>query len=108
LLEGALRAFGGEKPSSFPHIGGPVMQNMSTDTMVARQILSESNFCKCLLNGYITGFKGELVPGFVLNGYCCILFFQDRVSLCSPDCPGTHFVDQAGLELTEFSLPGGA
>jgi hypothetical protein len=26
------------------------------------------------------------------------LFFQDRVSLCSPGCPGTHFVHQAGLE----------
>jgi hypothetical protein len=26
-------------------------------------------------------------------------FFWDRVSLCSPGCPGTHFVDQAGLEL---------
>jgi hypothetical protein len=26
-------------------------------------------------------------------------FFGDRVSLCSPGCPGTHFVDQAGLEL---------
>jgi hypothetical protein len=26
-------------------------------------------------------------------------FFQDRVSLCSPGCPGTHSVDQAGLEL---------
>ena len=25
--------------------------------------------------------------------------FWDRVSLCSPGCPGTHFVDQAGLEL---------
>ena len=24
---------------------------------------------------------------------------QDRVSLCSPGCPGIHFVDQAGLEL---------
>jgi hypothetical protein len=29
----------------------------------------------------------------------CFLFFRDRVSLCSPSCPGTHFVDQAGLEL---------
>jgi hypothetical protein len=27
------------------------------------------------------------------------VFFRDRVSLCSPDCPGTHSVDQAGLEL---------
>jgi hypothetical protein len=25
--------------------------------------------------------------------------FSDRVSLCSPGCPGTHFVDQAGLKL---------
>jgi hypothetical protein len=27
------------------------------------------------------------------------LIFRDRVSLCSPGCPGTHSVDQAGLEL---------
>jgi hypothetical protein len=26
-------------------------------------------------------------------------FFRDRVSLYSPGCHGTHFVDQAGLEL---------
>jgi hypothetical protein len=24
---------------------------------------------------------------------------QNRVSLCSPGCPGTHAVDQAGLQL---------
>jgi hypothetical protein len=28
-----------------------------------------------------------------------VLFFWDRVSLCSPGCPGAHFLDQAGLEL---------
>jgi hypothetical protein len=27
------------------------------------------------------------------------LIFRDRVSLYSPDCPGTHSVDQAVLEL---------
>jgi hypothetical protein len=27
------------------------------------------------------------------------LVFRDRISPCSPGCPGTHFVDQAGLEL---------
>jgi hypothetical protein len=27
------------------------------------------------------------------------LFFRDRVSLYSPGCPGTHSVDQVGLEL---------
>jgi hypothetical protein len=28
-----------------------------------------------------------------------VWFFQDRVSLYSPGCPETHFVDQTGLEL---------
>jgi hypothetical protein len=32
--------------------------------------------------------------------------FQDRVSLCSPSFPGTHFVDQVGLELR--NLPASA
>jgi hypothetical protein len=27
---------------------------------------------------------------------CLFLFFRDRVSLCSPGCPGTCLVDQAG------------
>jgi hypothetical protein len=30
---------------------------------------------------------------------CLFVCFRDRVSLCSPGCPGTHFVDQAGLKL---------
>jgi hypothetical protein len=42
---------------------------------------------------------------FVFVLFCFVLFcfvllvFRDRVSLYSPGCPGTHFVDQAGLEL---------
>jgi hypothetical protein len=28
-----------------------------------------------------------------------LFFFRDRVFLYSPGCPGTHFVDQPGLEL---------
>jgi hypothetical protein len=31
---------------------------------------------------------------------CFALFLQDKVSLCTFGCPGTHSVDQAGLELT--------
>jgi hypothetical protein len=31
--------------------------------------------------------------------FVCLFVFQDRVSLDSPDCPGTHFIGQAGLEL---------
>jgi hypothetical protein len=29
------------------------------------------------------------------------LVFRDRVSLCSPGCPGIHSVDQARLELRD-------
>ena len=41
---------------------------------------------------------------FVLGGVVVVvclfvLVFRDRVSLYSPGCPGTHSVDQAGLEL---------
>jgi hypothetical protein len=31
--------------------------------------------------------------------YIYVVVFRDRVSLCSPGCPGTHSVDQAGLKL---------
>jgi hypothetical protein len=59
--------------------------------------------------------KTEIVTSFgfsfVLEGFCFCFFvsnwsfvvgggvFRDRVSLCSPGCPGTHSVDQTGLEL---------
>jgi hypothetical protein len=41
---------------------------------------------------------------FVL--FCFVyFFFRDRVSLCSPGSPGTHSVDQAGLELRDPPAP---
>jgi hypothetical protein len=36
---------------------------------------------------------------FCFSFFLFFVFFQDRVSLCSLGCPGTHSVDQAGLEL---------
>jgi hypothetical protein len=38
--------------------------------------------------------------------FCFVLFFQSRVSLCNPGCPGTHSVDQADLE--HRNLPASA
>jgi hypothetical protein len=35
---------------------------------------------------------------FLLLLFCFVLFFKTGF-LCSPGCPGTYFVDQAGLEL---------
>ena len=43
---------------------------------------------------------------FLFVWFLVFLVFRDRVSLCSPGCPGTHFVDQAGLELR--NLPASA
>jgi hypothetical protein len=50
---------------------------------------------------YLVGFLSYTFFFFFL-----FLVFRDRVSLCSPGCPGTHFVDQAGLELR--NLPASA
>jgi hypothetical protein len=36
------------------------------------------------------------------------LVFPARVSLCSPGCPGTHSVDQAGLKLRNLSASASA
>jgi hypothetical protein len=41
----------------------------------------------------------------ILN-FSFFFFWRGRVSLCSPGCPGTHSVDQAGLELR--NLPASA
>jgi hypothetical protein len=41
----------------------------------------------------------------VLFCFVCFCFFETGF-LCSPGCPGTHFVDQAGLELR--NLPASA
>jgi hypothetical protein len=38
-------------------------------------------------------------PDIYLFIYLFILFFRDRISLCSPGCPGAHSVEQTGLEL---------
>lgn len=41
-------------------------------------------------------------PWFACLLVCLVLFcFQDEVSLYSPGCPRTHFVDHAALELPE-------
>jgi hypothetical protein len=39
--------------------------------------------------------------GYGHSFFFFFLVFRDRVSLCSPGCPGPHSVDQAGLELRD-------
>jgi hypothetical protein len=46
---------------------------------------------------------GFLIFGFFWGRGCfCLFVFRDRVYLYSPGCPGTHSVDQAGLELRKL------
>jgi hypothetical protein len=50
--------------------------------------------------------KNNPVLSITFHLVLLLFFFQDKVSLCSAGCPGTHFVDQAGLELR--NLPASA
>jgi hypothetical protein len=47
-----------------------------------------------------------LMQFILVSFFFFFLVFQDRVSLYSSGCPGTHSVDQAGLELR--NLPASA
>jgi hypothetical protein len=65
----------------------------------------------CNKTNFGTPLALHIEAGSIISGSYCImpigtlffffffLVFRDRVSLCSPGCPGTYFVDQAGLEL---------
>ena len=68
-----------------------VLSEQRRGSTVAQPALSQTQQKVCLTNAL------DLSPS--------LLCFRDRVSLCSPGCPGTHSVDQAGLELTEIHLP---
>jgi hypothetical protein len=70
----------------------------------SRGILGEWVFLFCfVLFCFVLFWFGLVWFGLVWFG----LVFRDRVSLYSPGCPGTHSVDQAGLELINppASLP---
>jgi hypothetical protein len=67
-----------------------------------------------MLHAYTKGLhRSAMVFLFVCLFACFVFFFfflvfQDKVSLYSPGCPGTHFVDQAGLELRNLPAPATA
>ena len=60
--------------------------------------------CRDLNLGSLEEYLVLLIAESSLQPLKCIDFsFLDRVSLCSPSCPRTHFVDQTGLELRDLS-----
>jgi hypothetical protein len=62
---------------------------------------------ECCFSGYLKITNGSLafisvIELFLFVCFCLfvfVLFFRGKVSLYSPGSPGTHSVDQAGLEL---------
>jgi hypothetical protein len=67
-------------------------------------LLTYSILISCLLTRWTSVCFLLLLFLFCFVFFSFVLFFWDRVSLCSPGCPGTHSVDQAGLELTTARL----
>jgi hypothetical protein len=80
--------------------------------------------CVCIL-GYLCSvfispqskslFIAQYAVLFCFSFFCFLFFgffglfwfvFRDRVSLCSPGCLGTHFIDQAGFELPSAGIKG--
>jgi hypothetical protein len=75
--------------------------SFSLTTALPRVITSPGNWAMVRTRGQFTH---KYIPlmiffSFYILSVSTSFFFQDRVSLCSLGCPGTHFVDQAGLEL---------
>jgi hypothetical protein len=64
------------------------------DTLVGLMVLLNFNISLLFLFFYFIYLLFLFVCSFAL--FCFV--FRERVSLYSPGCPGTHFVDQAGLE----------
>jgi hypothetical protein len=59
-----------------------------------------------MFTGRLAELKPHLQPSILSFFFFSLWFFWDRVFLCRPGCPGTHSVDQAGLELR--NLPASA
>jgi hypothetical protein len=77
---------------------GILLKNVATFCPCLKS-LSEAKVKRLRLIALTKEVSKKLSKDFILwlSLFCFVLL--DRVSLYSPGCPGTHFVDQAGLEL---------
>jgi hypothetical protein len=66
---------------------------------------STQGFYFCSVYSFVSSKTQYLTFGLFYHSLSFFSVFRDRVSLCSPGCPGTHSVDQAGLELRSLPLP---
>jgi hypothetical protein len=61
--------------------------------------VKDSFYLTSLFSTAFLVFVGWFVLFVLFCLFVCLFVFQERVSLYSPGCPGTYFVDQAGLRL---------
>jgi hypothetical protein len=99
-----------DKLGWFPQ-GPPPLESLWTFWTRQGRLILPWVLCPQLNPDYHSGtFSGWHICLFCLFVFCflfvCLFVLQDSVSLCSPGCPGTHSVDQAGLELRD--LPASA
>ena len=82
-------------------LGDRVSLSRPTGLQLTKHTRLLANFqnSTCLLPD--TGIKRELRPVLF---YFTFLVSQDRVSLCSPGCPTTQLIDQAGPKLRSACL----
>ena len=75
-------------------------------TLIQQVISTYTGTCKIYLSGlsHAGGFFVFVLYYLCHNDTFFLMFFRDRVSLYSSGCPGTHFVDQAGLELRNLPV----
>jgi hypothetical protein len=79
------------------HVPGPeLLRSNSSEAKRKDREIRKSKFirvCRSELSQLLWGFS------LSANKFALFFFFLRQVFLCSPGCPGTHSVDQAGLEL---------
>jgi hypothetical protein len=77
-------------------------QTLSSTSCLGHGALSASGKQLLHIQSHSLLLPSRLMFCFTFFFFFFFFFFlvsRDRVSLYSPDCPGTHFVDQAGLKL---------
>jgi hypothetical protein len=77
---------------------------IETNILLLKRVNKAQEKAQWLWADTALGFGGLMLSGlqtlvFFVCLFLFLFFFRDRVSLCSSGCPGTHSVDQAGLEL---------
>ena len=96
----------------------PVKVTVRISTLVPQALCSKLySLASCLLTPWLQQLEGRgvlwvqgdyrksgvrMVYNYCLSYISFSFIFKDRVSLCSPGCPGNHSVDQTDLKLIEI------